>query len=79
VELTELSVSPVIQAEGNTERQEIYQSGKVSIKGFTGDPIAVNDWIYKLKERAWVQQVQMQRFSPTEEKGIQEFEMSLTY
>jgi len=79
VELTELSVSPVIQAEGNTERKEIYQSGKISIKGFTGDPIAVNDWIYKLKERAWVQQVQMQRFSPAEEKGIQEFEMSLTY
>lgn len=79
IELTELSVSPVKQAEGNAERKEIYQSGKIIIKGLTGDPIAVNEWIYKLKGREWVQQIQMQRFSPAEEEGIQEFEMSLRY
>lgn len=79
VELTELSVSPLKQAERNAERKEIYQFGKISVKGLTGDPIAVNEWIYKLKSRAWVKEVQMQRFSPAEEEGIQEFEMSLKY
>jgi len=79
VELTELSISPIKAGESNSERKEIYQSGKISIKGITADPAAVNDWIYKLKSRNWVQHVQMQRFSPGEEEGVQEFEMLLNY
>lgn len=79
VELTEFSVSPLIQVQNNSERKERYQSGQINIKGFTGDPTAVNDWIYRLKSREWVQQVQMQRFSAAEEEGIYEFDMSLKY
>lgn len=79
VELIELSVSPAKQAERNSERKEVYQSGIIHVKGTTTDPTDVNDWIYKLKSKDWVKQVQMERFSPGEEDGVQEFEMLLNY
>lgn len=77
--LNEISINPLNTVETNRQRKEIYDTGKITIRGETTDLQAVNDWIYILKEKSWVKQVSLGNYSPVQDTDKQQFIITLTY
>lgn len=63
VTLDELTINPRLKSNTPTEGKK-YSSNQIRISGKTINLQAVNEWIYKLKDKTWVKQVVLERYSP---------------
>ena len=79
VSLTELQVNPLNATESNRLRKEVYETGKIKIKGESRELGPVNEWIYGLKELGWCKQVNLDSFSPATEGDNRVFELTLVF
>jgi hypothetical protein len=53
--------------------------GNMKIKGHTGSVYAINEWIYELKQRDWVKDVQLEKYTADDQLQTQVFTILLKY
>lgn len=79
LKLKEIGINPLNVTETGRQRKEIYDTGKIKIRGEASDPAALNNWIYILKEKDWAKQVNLDSFSPSGDDHTQEFTITINY
>jgi len=77
--LKELGINRLNVTDTGRQRKEIYDTGKIKIRGEASDPAALNNWIYILKEKDWAKQVNLDSFSPSGDDNTQEFTITINY
>ncbi len=79
--LREIAINPLNTVETGRQRREVYDTGKIKIRGEASDPGAVNNWLYLLKGKSWVKGVNLDSFSPSSSSGDnkQEFSITISY
>ncbi|WP_169304302.1 PilN domain-containing protein [Pedobacter frigoris] len=77
--LHELQINPL---SGNTIgliKDTDLETGNMKIKGQTTSVYAVNNWIYELKQKAWVKDVQLEKYAADDQNEAQVFTILLNY
>lgn len=55
------------------------KAGSMRIKGQTKSVYSVNDWMYELKEKSWVKDVQLEKYGEDDQRETQVFTILLNY
>lgn len=77
--LDDLQINPL---SGNTIgliKDTDLETGNIKIKGQTTSVYAVNNWIYELKQKNWVKDVQLEKYAADDQKEAQVFTILLNY
>jgi len=77
--LDELQINPLKGNGIGLIKNTPMELGSMKIKGHTGSVYAINEWIYKLKQKNWVKDVQLEKFTADDQREVQVFTILLKY
>jgi Tfp pilus assembly protein PilN len=79
IKLREVAINPLNTIETDRQRLEIYKFGTIEIKGEAKNLEPVNEWIYLLKNKTWLQKINLDSFSPSTENETQIFSITINF
>ncbi|TCC97715.1 PilN domain-containing protein [Pedobacter hiemivivus] len=79
VTLDELHINPLIGSRIGLIKEAPLELGSMKIKGQTGSVYAINGWIYELKQKNWVKDVQLEKYTADDQRETQMFTILLKY
>jgi len=79
IKLTEIAVDPVDQAGSRAEKSMVFRSRKIKITGVSDKIIPVNEWIARVKTRAWVKNVGLESYTYDNELNTGRFLVTINY
>lgn len=77
--LDELQINPLSGGETGLTKGTPLVLGSIKVKGQTNSVYAVNSWIYELKQKNWVKDVQLEKYTADEQRQAQVFTLLLKY
>lgn len=79
VTLDELQINPLAGSSIGLIKEVALELGSMKIKGQAGGVYAINGWIYELKQKAWVKDVQLEKYTADDQRQTQVFTILLKY
>lgn len=79
IKLNELQINTLSSTTTGILDEPEPKNGVIRIKGQTGSIYAVNNWIYTLKDKSWVKEVKLEKYTADDQKQVQVFTMFLSY
>jgi Tfp pilus assembly protein PilN len=79
IRLSELAINPLNVSESNRLRKEVFKPGTIEITGESDDLVPVNEFIYQLKSKSWLQRANLDRYAPSAENDKQQFAITIHY
>ncbi|HEY0056806.1 MAG TPA: hypothetical protein VGB63_15755 [Pedobacter sp.] len=77
--IKEILINPLDVSASNKSRQELFKIGTIEILGETNELTLVNEWIYILKSKSWLRNVNLNSYSPSTENEKQAFAITINY
>lgn len=77
--LDELQINPLTGARTGLIKDAPLEVGNIKIKGQTSSVYAINGWIYELKQKSWVKDVQLEKYTADDQREVQVFTILLKY
>jgi Tfp pilus assembly protein PilN len=77
--LTEMTVNTPRSAGSSLLKEAPAEPYTIRIKGQAGNVYVLNDWMYVLKQKAWVKKVQLEKYVTDEQQQTQVFTLLLNY
>jgi Tfp pilus assembly protein PilN len=75
----EVAVNPVDERESRNKRSLQFADRRITVKGICPQIIPVNEWIARIKSRAWVKNVQLESYEYNNELNTGVFTLLITY
>lgn len=79
VVLDELQINPLSAVRAGLLKDAPMELGSMKIKGQAESVYAINGWMYELKQRNWVKDVQLEKFTADDQRQAQVFTILLKY
>jgi len=79
VTLDELQINPLTGSRSGLIKDTPLELGNIKIKGLTSSVYAINGWIYELKQKSWVKDVQLEKYTADDQREVQVFTILLKY
>lgn len=79
VVLDELQINPLTGSGIGLIKDTPLELGSMKIKGQTGSVYAINNWILELKQKNWVKEVQLEKYTADDQRQTQVFTILLKY
>ncbi|MCJ8212045.1 hypothetical protein MUY27_20175 [Mucilaginibacter sp. RS28] len=79
VKWDKLSIDPITPHSTGTGRQLKFESKVITISGTSEKLIPVNEWIERLRTKAWIRRVQLKNFSYDQEANTGRFAIQIDY
>lgn len=79
ITLDELQINPLSGKGMGLIKELPLELGHMKIKGQTSSVYAINGWIYELKQRNWVKDVQLEKYTADDQRQTQVFTILLKY
>lgn len=79
IKLDELQINPLWEIRAGLTGDIQQDFASIRIKGQTKSVNAINDWIYLLKDKKWVKEVKLEKYTVDDQKQAQVFTLHLTY
>jgi len=75
----EVAVDPVNLADSRQQKQIVFYTRKIRVMGTSEKIIPVNEWIARIKTRAWVKNVQLDSYTFNSELNTGQFSIVIDY
>lgn len=79
IKLEEIQVNTLFAGNSSLIKEAQAANGSIRVKGQTSSVYAINDWIYILKEKNWIKNVQLEKYTADDQKQAQVFTIYLSY
>ncbi len=79
ITLDEMTVNPVDVAKSRVQKILSFSNRQIEIRGFAQNIIPVNEWIARIKTKAWVKDIQLANYTFNNEKNTGEFLITIKY
>lgn len=79
IKLDEIQINPLLNAVKGLTKESQLEVGQMRIRGQAKSVYSVNDWIYLLKEKKWVKEVRLEKYTSDDQKQTQVFTIHLSY
>lgn len=75
----QLTLTEVTVNQFKTEKEQTDRLPTINIVGYTDQLMAVNNWIYLLKEEKWVKSVRLMKYQEKETSEVYQFNLTIQY
>lgn len=79
IKLEQIQMNPLSELEAGKIKGNTSDNSSIRIKGQASNVYVINEWMYALKDRAWVKQVQLEKYTTDDKKQVQVFTIHINY